>query len=152
MMNYQNSRRSRPKKLELLWGNTSLTTNVLSEIQTEISQVMITLRYERNRMNGFTNERCVRFWISDHPKLYPDLFEDGINSLEKTISSFDTVWGIFRVLYLCDKKTVPPNTYFSLANRILTARTTLFTTEQIYKNCKVCIGSDFHILFFYKVY
>ena len=71
--------------------------------------------------------------------MYPDLFEDILNPLEKTISSFDTVFGIFRSLYLCDSKAVPPNTYFSLVNRILAAKVTLFHAENIFASCKVSV-------------
>lgn len=75
----------------------------------------------------------------DAPKLYPDLFEDILDPLEKTICSFDTAWGIFRTLYLVDSMKVPQKTYYTLARRICNARAILYNSENIFNKCKVSI-------------
>lgn len=71
------------------------------------------------------------------PHLYPDLFEDILDPLEKVTSSFDTIWGLLRTLYMANSNLVPATAYFSLAKRGIHARGVRFQAENIYKACKV---------------
>lgn len=84
-------------------------------------------------------QKCTYFTclFVESPDLYPDLFEDILDPLEKITCTFDTVWGLIRTLYLVDKNLVPPNAYFTLLNRVCAARSSRFHQEHIYNACRV---------------
>ncbi|XP_065212078.1 uncharacterized protein LOC135839798 [Planococcus citri] len=76
--------------------------------------------------------------LEETPHLYPDLFEDILDPLEKVTSSFDTIWGLLKTLYLGNSNLVPATTYFSLATRGVHARGVRFQAESLYRACKSC--------------
>lgn len=81
--------------------------------------------------------------LTDSPKLYPDLFEDVLDPMEKATATFDTVLGTMKTLYLGNSESVPPNIYYALATRAMNARNTKYVLDDVYDRCKV---NDFLIL------
>lgn len=69
--------------------------------------------------------------------MFPNVFEDVLDPLERPTSSFDTVWGVLKTLYLGDIKIVPARIYSNLEKRINIARATRYNTDAIFKACKV---------------
>ncbi|KAM7249022.1 hypothetical protein ACFE04_026208 [Oxalis oulophora] len=76
--------------------------------------------------------------LNESGKLYPDLFEDVLDPMEKATNSFDTVFGTMKTLYLGNSDIVPPNIYFALATRAANARNTKFYLDDVYERCKTC--------------
>lgn len=75
--------------------------------------------------------------LTDSPKLYPDLFEDVIDPMEKATTTFDTVCATMKTLYLGNSEFVPPNIYYTLATRAQNARNAKFFLDEVYDRCKV---------------
>ncbi|KAK7593143.1 hypothetical protein V9T40_007895 [Parthenolecanium corni] len=76
--------------------------------------------------------------LQDSPKLYPDLFEDVIDPMEKATTTFDTVCATMKTLYLGNSEFVPPNIYYTLATRAQNARNAKFFLDEVYDRCKNC--------------